>query len=267
MRHQLRGGEEVHARLQQLGHVRPRRCRYRVCGPRPVSPVFTRQGATRSEPWAGLGETRIMLKKLINLRQAVVGAALRLLRKETEMIDPRLRTRVVGMLLLSGVWMACSSEANDPGTEEVPPPYASADELSLGEAHTFGAGHRVAVHDLAHRQTGTSGDEEVTGLAAEVEMCAGEDSLEVNPFAMRLFTETPFDMQGTPTVMHGRSGAAMTGLKEPLLEQNQTLSAGECARGWVDFFNVYDDHGTPTRVGFVASGTDEAAAVWPASEG
>ena len=72
-------------------------------------------------------------------------------------------------------------------------------------------------------------------------------------------------MQGTMSVMHSSAPPTNVGLKEPTLEDG-VLQSAECARGWVDYLNVYGDHGEPTKLGFLDESQQATQASWPAEE-
>ena len=176
-----------------------------------------------------------------------------------------LTIRSLFLTALALLTIACDSDRTATGDDQSPPPYQGATELAFGEYHTFGDGHRVTVHAVEHRVRGMAGDEETTGLGAEVEICAGETPSESSYWRLFLFQEAPFDMQGTMSVMHSSGPPTNRGLKEPTLEEG-VLQPGECARGWVDYVNVYGDHGKPTKLGFLDESEQDTQAIWPAAE-
>ena len=179
-----------------------------------------------------------------------------------------MKTRLHGTIVLAVIATACTSESKEGTDLGAPPlPYAGAVELQLGQYHTFGTNHRTAVHEVAHRQEGVWNGNDYMGLAAEVEICAGDSEFEFNPLAsLRLFQEVAFDMQGTRGIMYSESSPNNLGLKQPRIQEHdsQTLKPGTCARGWVDFINVYGEHGKPMRLGFKKAGNEyNVEAVWP----
>ena len=151
------------------------------------------------------------------------------------------------------------------GSAEQPPPWVGGTEMEMGALHEYGEGHRVGVHEVSHRVSGTVGGDEVVALAAEVEFCAGGSATEVEPHRLFLFQETEFDMQGETRIMNSSGPPALVDLVDSPLPE-EPLEAGECARGWVEFLNVYDDHGTPTKLAFMSEDQQTALAIWPAAE-
>lgn len=173
-------------------------------------------------------------------------------------------TLIAAVLVLAIV--ACGPQGDADGAAANPPPYAGAAELELGESHEFSGGHSVTVHAVEHRFKGTFSDKEMLLLAAEVEFCAGATPLVPPSQYLLLFQESPFDMQGTMMVMHSSGPpASLGGLKQPALDDATEVQPGECVRGWVEYLNVYDEHGKPTKLGF---GEDSAstAVIWPVAE-
>lgn len=173
-----------------------------------------------------------------------------------------------GVSMLMVVMLAAGCGQVGDALAENPPPYQGAAELELGEFLTFGEGHRLTIHEVVHRQTAMVDGTEMTGLAAEVEVCAGEGEVQPNQLALRFFAETPSEWQGRTEILHATIGPNNVGLRKPKLIDVGTLSSGECGRGWIDTMNVQRDRGAePTRIGFqVEPGSETYAAVWPAEE-
>lgn len=167
------------------------------------------------------------------------------------------------LIFLAVILVACGGESSDEvAAARTPPQYEGAIEMERGEFFTTDLGHRVTVHQVEHRVSGTEGGRELTGFAAEVEFCAGETPATVSS-SFQLFTENVAEWMGEMEILHGINGTASVGLKEPLLSPN--IEAGDCSRGWVDFLNVYGDHGEPAKLGFRET-SDVADVVWPVSE-
>ena len=173
--------------------------------------------------------------------------------------------------LLAVTCAACGGAAGEATADVNPPPYAGVAELQPGQFHTFGDGHRVTVHTVAHRQRTVLDGKELMGLATEVEVCAGTTGYESAPTASWiLFSEIPFEMQGTVGIVHSGAAPMKVGLKAPSLLQkmSQELAPGECVRGWLDFLNIYGDYGEPTKLGFQQEGKQyNVEVVWPSGTG
>ena len=183
------------------------------------------------------------------------------------------RRSAIPTVLLTAALVACGGDGGDASPDAPPAPWAGATELGSGESHTWGEGHRVTVHQIAHRAAGTHMGQEVTGLAAEVELCAGDSGISGGDAGVwRLYLEREVDWQGQPMTQHSTGSPSMLGLREPLWELHDAsaeLAAGACARGWIDFVNVYDEQGAPTRLGFSerwVEGDSGADVVWSAGE-
>lgn len=165
------------------------------------------------------------------------------------------------------VLAACGGEGEEQAAQAAnPAPWQGAHELQLGEAHRFGDGHTVSYRQVEHHVELPMFDAGQLGLVAEIEVCAGQASLEFAPYSTKLFSETSIDMQGETMTMHGENATAQLGLREPELGM-VALEPGACARGWVDFINIYGELGEPTVLGFTEPGSDARAdAVWQVPE-
>ena len=185
---------------------------------------------------------------------------------------------VIVVLFISLTTFGCGGQDDTAGG--IPAPYDKAAEFALGDAYQEKAGTRVTVHQIAHRQTlgleswhaqkAAERGEKIIGLAAEVEVCAADDnsSPEQLPHgAFRLYAISEFRMgERSEMLIHGVAPADL-GMKEPLLRK-VALDGGGCKTGWVDFVNIYGEHGDPTKLGYLEDPLNEHAvqAVWLAGE-
>ena len=187
---------------------------------------------------------------------------------------------VIAVIVVGSALAGCKDESRIEATTSLPPPHAGAVELGLGETYQGKNGQRITVFQIAHRQTlpeenwqaqqAAEREEKLTGLAAEVQFCNLSKSNNPEPSALstfRLIQESEFSMNGKSIVTFNVSGQANLGMKTPLLE-NAPLDDQGCRKGWIDFINVYDEHGKPLKLGYLEDFTnpDSFAVVWPAGE-
>lgn len=176
-------------------------------------------------------------------------------------ISRMLGTAALAATLLTG----CNASAENESTvNQQPPPWSGTPELQLSEFQTLDDGSRITVHQISHRATTMHMDQESTGLAAEIEFCAGGQA--ADPGRLSLLSESLADWQGTSVTMYGQGGVAMIGLEEPRINLSSDVQSGECERGWIDFLNIYGEHGDPIAIGYDHEADDVYEAMWPAKE-